>query len=114
MTQKLLPNPGRKILLSAEEMISHYIPKDQKFVNEMVSIYSTLLSFSFEKGMIKISPFDNQGKLIMHYSVYEKDLTEIGKLYFETLVYKWLAYTDRSKKNDNFKILEKWYSQMSQ
>lgn len=98
MTQKLLPNPGLKILPSAEEMISHYIPKDQKFIDEMVSVYSTLFSFSFEKGMIKTSPFDNQGKLIMHYSVYEKDLTEIGKLYFETLVYKWLEYTDRSKK----------------
>lgn len=68
-------------------MISHYIPKDSKFINETVSIYSTLLSFSFEKGMIKISPFDNQGKLIMHYSVYEKDLTEIGKLLLISVFY---------------------------
>ena len=37
MTQKLLPNPGQKILLSAEEMISHYIPKDQKFINDLKS-----------------------------------------------------------------------------
>lgn len=113
MEQKLLPNPGQLFLASAENMLSHYVLKDQKFIDSMISLYSTLFSFCYEKGMLKISPFDNQGKLIMHYSVYEKDLTDTGMLYFNDLVYKWLEYTDRSNKVDNFKILEKWYSKMS-
>lgn len=32
-----------------------------------------MLSFCYQKGMLKNTPFDNQEKLIMHYSVYEKE-----------------------------------------
>ena len=61
------------------------------------------------KGNRNLLQVDSSGALHKNFEVYERHLTEKGRMYFNDLMFYWLAYTDRTNKIDNVKILEKWY-----
>ena len=96
-----------KLYLSVPDMISTQIRQADK--ERMIKVCTVLLSFSFEKGFLKENPVDSNGELRRNYEVFERHLTENGRLYFNDLMFDWLAYTDRTNKIDNVKIMGKWY-----
>ena len=100
-----------RIYLSVSSMANAQLRQADK--ERMIKVCAVLLSFSFEKGLLKESPFDTNGELYRNYEVYERHLTGNGKLYFNDLMFDWLAYTDRTNKIENVKILEKWYSKIT-
>lgn len=103
---------GRELLyLSVPKMMDAYIRQADK--NETIRVCMNLLSFSYEKGLLIDNPHRPDGEFRRNYEVYERNLTEEGKLYFEDLMYRWLEYTDRTNKTDNVKMLEKWYAKLT-
>jgi hypothetical protein len=98
------------VLLDVKRMIDSYSTKDDK--EAMRIICNSLVRFSYDKGLLLKSPFNEQGELNSETIIRERGLTEKGKSIFDDLAEKWFAYTDRTDKIDNVSMLEKWYSKM--
>lgn len=108
-SKELLLLYGRELLyLSVPAMMNAQVRQVDK--NQTKEICAVLLSFSYEKGLLKDNPFDADGELRRNCEIYERHLTEQGKIYFNDLMFDWLTYTDRTNKIDNVKMLEKWYA----
>ena len=58
--------------------------------------------------MLKNYPLNENGIIKEDLIIYEDDLTEAGQYLFTSgAIYKWLGYTDKGGKTDNFKRLDK-------
>ena len=99
------------VLLDVKRMIDSYPMKDDK--EAMRTICNSLVHFSYDKGLLLKSPFNEQGELNSETIIRESDLTEKGKSIFDDLAEKWFAYTDRTDKIDNVAMLDKWYGKMT-
>jgi hypothetical protein len=92
--------------------ISFIFAADSKYPDHILGHYELFvifLRFCYEKKLFLLNPLDKQGR-ILHMKYTNGDLTENGKKIFADLNMKWLAYTDRTNKIDNIKMLEKYYS----
>ena len=99
------------VLLNAKLLAEAYIRQIDK--DNTLIVCSNLLQFSYEKGLLLKSPFDEQGNLKIETIIRESDLTEIGKQIFDDLVDKWLTYTDRTQKYNNIAMLEKYFNKLN-
>lgn len=99
------------VLLNVKLLAEAYIRQIDK--DNTLIVCSNLLQFSYEKGLLLKSPFDEQGKLKIETIIRESDLTEIGKQIFDDLVDKWLTYTDRTQKYNNIAMLEKYFNKLN-
>lgn len=101
-------------LLDVEGMVNAHIRQSDKAKTRV--IFSNLLKFAYDKGMLVNSPFDESGNLMAGIVIRESGLTESGKLYFDTLTDKWLVYTDKDdskiERLNNIKMLEKYYDRL--
>ena len=109
--EPLMLDAQERIYLSVQGMADSQLRQADK--EHMIKVCAALLYFCFNSGLLKDNPFDSNGELRRNCEVFERHLTEKGKLYFNDLMFDWLAYTDRTNKIDNVKILEKWYSKMT-
>lgn len=99
------------VLLNVKLLAEAYIRQIDK--DNTLIVCSNLLQFSYEKGLLLRSPFDEQGKLKIETIIKESDLTEMGKQIFDDLVDKWLTYTDRTQKYNNIAMLEKYFNKLN-
>ena len=99
------------VLLNAKLLAEAYIRQIDK--DNTLIVCSNLLQFSYEKGLLLKSHFDEQGNLKIETIIRESDLTEIGKQIFDDLVDKWLTYTDRTQKYNNIAMLEKYFNKLN-
>ena len=99
------------VLLNVKLLAEAYIRQIDK--DNTLIVCSNLLQFSYEKGLLLKSPFDEQGKLKIETIIKESDLTEMGKQIFDDLVDKWLTYTDRTQKYNNIAMLEKYFNKLN-
>ena len=99
------------VLLNVKLLAEAYIRQIDK--DNTLIVCSNLLQFSYEKGLLLRSPFDEQGNLKIETIIRESDLTEIGKQIFDDLVDKWLTYTDRTQKYNNIAMLEKYFNKLN-
>lgn len=101
--------------------ISYLFKANRRYPDIIVEIYNihiTFLHFCYTKGLLKLNPLDKQNRII-HLNLVNNDLTEKGTKVFSELHHKWLVYTDKSdekssERNNNVKILEKYYSKILQ
>lgn len=100
----------KNLYLSVPDMVASQLRQADK--EQMKAICTALLTFGYEKGLLTENPLDWDGTLCRNVVIYERHLTQRGRLYFNDLTNRWLAYTDRTNKIDNVKMLEKWYSKM--
>lgn len=111
MIDRLMLPAREQLYLSVPAMVASQIRHADK--EHMKTVCAAVLRFGFERGLLKDNPFDQGGRLRCSVDIYERNLTDHGKLYFNDLIYKWLEYTDRTNKIDNVKMLDKWYDKMT-
>ncbi|RLJ69179.1 hypothetical protein [Pedobacter alluvionis] len=99
-----------QIIISLPNLINSQIRQKDK--DETLALCKSLLIFSYQNELLKKNIYD-KGIFIDDIEIFENDLTDKGKLTFEKLVDKWLAYTDRTQKYDNVSMLEKWLNQLN-
>lgn len=67
-----------------------------------------LMEFFVKNSLLKINPLNENGIIRADLKIYKNDLTGAGQFLFTSgAVYKWLNYTDRGGKIENFRHLEK-------
>ena len=102
------------VLLDIAGMVNANTMKDDKIATRIIC--DNLVRFSYEKGLLLKSPFDEQGEIKLETIIKESDLTENGKLIFDDLAEKWFVYTDNESgkidKKNNIKMLEKYYNNL--
>ncbi|MDR2282240.1 MAG: hypothetical protein LBE37_03475 [Sphingobacterium sp.] len=99
--------------------ISYLFKANRSYPDSIVKIYNlhiTFLRFCYENKLLKLNPLDKQGR-ILHLNFENNDLTEMGAEVFHELYHKWLVYTDKNdeksdERNNNVKMLEKYYSKI--
>lgn len=103
-----------KFIFSVPGMIQAYPMKSDKDYMKVVCF--NLLRFSYDKGLLNVCPFDENDELRMDTVIYEEDLTVLGKLIFNDLMYDWLGYTDKTDgkidRKNNVKMLEKYFNKL--
>ena len=113
MEHKLLEYKGM-VLLDVKKMIDAHPMKNDKIETRIICY--NLIKFSFEKGLLLKSPYNNQGGLYDEIIICENDLTEKGKLIFNDIMFDWLRYTDNTDgkvdRKQNIKMLEKYYNKL--
>jgi len=82
--------------------------KNKSYKEQVIKASTSLMNFLIEKSLLKIDPFGEDRMIKKDLIIFKDDLTEAGQFLFTSgALYKWLDYTDRSGKLDNFKHLEK-------
>jgi len=101
-------------VLDVAGVVNAYIRQYDK--KSTIMVFSHLLRFTYNKGMLNVNPFDENDNLILHTFLRESNLTELGKLYFDKLTDKWLGYTDNNDgkvdRINNTKMLDKYYDKL--
>ena len=96
--------------------ISYIFKVNRMYPDHIVKSYELFvifLRFCYEKGLLKLNPLDKKNRILyMNYT--NNDLTEKGTKIFNNLEFSWLAYTDKTNKIDNIKMLEKYYLKILQ
>ena len=87
---ELLENKGI-IIFDFNGMIKAYPMKSDK--TEIKIVCKNLIKYSFEKGLLKNTPYNNEEELKENLIIYQNDLTEKGKTIFSDLMFDWLSYT---------------------
>jgi len=104
------------VLLDVAYFMNAYMCITDK--DNVLIVCSHLLRFSYEKGLLLVNPFDEQGNLKIETVIRESDLTALGKLIFNDLMYDWLTYADNESgkidRKNNVKMLEKYFNKLSQ
>jgi len=82
--------------------------KSRSYRESVTKQCASLVTFLFEKSILKINPLDDNGVIKRDLTILKDDLTEAGQYLFTSgAIYKWLEFTDNGGKIDNFKRLEK-------
>ena len=82
--------------------------KNRTYRERVTRQCTSLMNFLIKNSLLKVYPFNENGIIKDDLEIYKNDLTEAGQYLFTSgAVYKWLAYTDRGGKIENYKHLEK-------
>jgi len=107
---ELLENKGI-IVFDFNGMVNAYPMKSDKA--EIKIVCNNLIKYSFKKGLLKNTPYNNEEELKENLIIYQNDLTEKGEIIFNDLMFDWLSYTDNRSGNidrkNNIKMLDKYY-----
>ena len=107
---ELLENKGIMVF-DLNGMLNAYPMKSEKA--EIKIVCNNLIKYSFEKGLLKNTPYNSEDKLDENLIIYQNDLTEKGKIVFNDLMFDWLSYTDNKSGNidrkNNIKMLDKYF-----
>ena len=107
---------GNELIFSVPGMVNAYPADCDK--NRMTVICANLLRFAYDHGLLNVCPFTEGGELLMDTIIREDDLTALGKLIFNDLMYDWLTYADNESgkidRKNNVKMLEKYFNKISQ
>ena len=110
---ELLENKGIMVF-DLNGMLNAYPMKSEKA--EIKVVCNNLIKYSFEKGLLKNTPYNNKDELNDNLIIYQNDLTEKGKMVFNDLMFDWLRYTDNKIGNvdrkNNIKMLDKYFSKI--
>ena len=110
---ELFENKGI-IVFDLNGMIKAYPMKSDK--TEIKIVCKNLIKYSFEKGLLKNTPYNSKEEINENLIIYQNDLTEKGKIVFNDLMFDWLSYTDNRSGNidrkDNIKMLDKYFSKI--
>ncbi len=85
--------------------------KNKDYRETVLKNYTSLLKFCLKEELITGSYFESNENLKEDSKVYDSNLTDRGKPVFYKLMLKWFSYTDKTRKYDNEKILEKYLMQ---
>lgn len=82
--------------------------KNRTYRESVTRKCTSLMNFFIKNSLLKVYPLNENGIIKDDLRIYKNDLTEEGQYLFTSgAVYKWLDYTDRGGKIENFKHLEK-------